>query len=432
MTTIGDPLDLPCGLMLPNRVAKAAMTEGLADPHGRPDHRLERLYRRWSEDGTGLLITGNVQIDADHLERAGNVVLDREPDAAMQAALERWAEASKSGGARIVMQLSHAGRQTMRPINPTPNAPSAVPMKKLPFFDFGQPRAMDADEIEAVAERFVVAARAAAEAGFDGVQVHAAHGYLLSSFLSPLTNRREDGFGGSLENRASLLLDVVRRVRAATDHGFALSVKLNSADFQRGGFDAEDSERVARWLDEAGVDLIEISGGNYEQAAMMGDDGSEQSAARRRTAEREAYFLDSAPRIAAALSRAKLMVTGGFRSRAGMDAALADGAVDVIGIARPLIADPEASRALLDGGETMARVEDELRLGPGPFGPRSRFAALKALNAVTTQAWYYEQLERLGNGEEVDPRRRLVPAAAAYMKRDKAKLAAFREARASS
>lgn len=434
---LADALQLPCGLVLPNRIAKAAMTEGLADQQGRPTAKLERLYRTWSHGGTGLLITGNIQIDADHLERAGNVVIDGAPDEALSNTLEGFASAAKSGGSAVIAQLSHGGRQTPAPINPAPRAPSAVPLGAMPFIAFGQPQAMTADDIAQVESKFVLAAKACQAAGFDGVQVHAAHGYLLSSFLSPLLNLRTDAWGGNLENRAKLLLDIVRRIRAecpsTPDAPFAISVKLNSADFQRGGFAVEDSEQVASWLDAAGMDLLEISGGTYEQTAMMGNKGDDadldKSGARGRTAAREAYFLEFAPRIQASLETAKLMVTGGFRSREGMEQALAEDGIDLVGLARPLIVDPAVSKHLLAGSAATRRIENELRVGPGPLSPQSRFSAIKALNASATQAWYYEQLERLGSGEKIDEKGRILAAAIAFKKRDAAKLTAIKATR---
>src|SRR5271165_825617 len=248
MTELLDPLTLPSGLTLPNRLAKAALTEGLAGS-GRPNRDLQTLYRRWASTGVGLFITGNVQNDRHHIERPGNVIIDRRPDAAMHAALKDWAEAAKSSGGKIVMQISHAGRQTPARVNKRPKAPSAVPLR-LPGRQFGEPVELSAEEIGEIPGRFVLAAEAAREAGFDGVQLHAAHGYLLSEFLSPLANRREDQWGGSLENRARLLLDSVRAVRAALGKDFTLSVKLNSSDFQKGGFLFEESLTVAGWMKE--------------------------------------------------------------------------------------------------------------------------------------------------------------------------------------
>jgi 2,4-dienoyl-CoA reductase-like NADH-dependent reductase (Old Yellow Enzyme family) len=418
---IATPLTLPNGQVLPNRLAKAAMTEGLADGTGRPTEALCRLYERWSRGGVGLLLTGNVQIDRHHLERAGNVVIDRAPDPLMRERLAAFARAAKVGGSKVWMQVSHAGRQTPKPINPRPKAPSAVPMRKMPLLEFGEPVAMTEGDVRDTIARFVTGARAAEEAGFDGVQIHSAHGYLLSSFLSPIANRRTDGWGGSLESRARLLIGVVEGVKAAVGPAFTVAVKLNSADFQRGGFGIDDSVQVAGWLDAAGMDCLEISGGTYEAAKMMGDRDKPKGAAQTATAAREAYFVEFAPTIRKAIDRAVLMVTGGFRTAAAMDKALADDGVDLIGLGRPVLAEPDGPKALLSGRASLRRVEDELRIGPGALSPQSRLAFMKTLNASATQAWYYEQMDRLGAGLDVDRSQRILKAAQAYMKRDKAK-----------
>jgi len=398
---LDQPVALPCGFVLPNRLAKAAMTEGLAVA-GVPGEALERLYRTWAASGIGLQITGNVQIDAHHLERPGNVVIDRPPDSATLVRLARWADAAKSGGGRVLMQLSHAGRQTPIRVNPRPKAPSAVPLA-LPGKQFGLPEALTDAEIEALILRFAAAARAAEQAGFDGVQIHAAHGYLLSQFLSPRANRRDDRWGGPLANRARLLRRAVTAVRDGVGPGFAVAVKLNSADFQKGGFAFEESLRVAEWLAEDGVDLLELSGGSYEQPRMMALAGLEpaeepQTAS---TSAREAYFLDFATAMLAARTP-PLMVTGGFRSAAAMADALAAG-VALVGLARPLCTAPHGPAALLAGTATaLPRAEDRLRLGPGPFGPASPFPLLRTLNGFATQSWYYQQIRRMGAGKAPD------------------------------
>lgn len=419
MTRLIDPFSLPCGALLPNRLAKAAMTEGLAE-RGRPGAALERLYARWAASGVGLQITGNVQIDADHLERPGNVVLDRVPDVDMAARLARWAAAAKSGGGQVWMQLNHAGRQTPVRVNPRPKAPSAVPVA-LPGKQFGTPVPLEEAEIEALIGRFAEAARAAEASGFNGVQVHAAHGYLLSQFLSPRANRRSDRWGGPLENRARMLLESVRAVRGAVAPGFAVSVKLNSADFQKDGFAFEDCLQVAEWLADESIDLLEVSGGSYEQPRMMAMDGLEapDQPKAASTRAREAYFLD----FAKALLRAKtppLMVTGGFRSGAAMAEALGDG-VALIGLGRPMCADPLAPRALLAGhAAPLPRAEDRLRLGPGPFGPASPVKILRAVNGFATQAWYYQQIRRMGAGLDPDPNLSVFRAFLAEQRDDKA------------
>ena len=412
MTDITSPLTLPCDLTIPNRLAKAAMTEQLAGPDHAPSERHRTLYRRWAEGGIGLQITGNVQVDRHHLEHPQNVVLDAEPDEAQAAALKAWADAAKTSGAKLIMQLSHAGRQTPKAVNPTPQAPSAIPVD-LPGGQFGTPRAMTGGEIEAVIARFATAARAACASGFDGVQVHAAHGYLLSSFLNPRANQRTDEWGGSLENRARLLLRTVEAVREAVPSSFAVSVKLNSADFQKGGLTEEDSARVAGWLAERGVDLLEVSGGSYEQPAMMDMEGLEarhEAAKAESTKRREAYFL----RFAEAL-RAKttlpLMVTGGFRTRAGMNEALLSGATDLVGLARPLCVEPDLPRRLLAGeAEGVPSYEKRLALGPGPLGPASKIPLVRALNGFGVMAFFYENIRRMADGEEPKESMTLLPA----------------------
>lgn len=393
-------LTLPCGQVLPNRVAKAAMTEGLSDAGMNATPALETLYARWSRGGAGLLLTGNVQIDRWDLERPGNVVID---GAADREALARWARAGQVGGSRIWMQISHAGRQAPLYCTPRPVAPSAVGLKLLGAYR--RPQALTRTAIARVVERFVDAATVARDAGFDGVQIHAAHGYLLSEFLSPVVNRREDDYGGSLENRARLLLEVVRAVRAAVGSGFAVAVKLNSADFQKGGFTNADCLRVVRWLNDCNIDLLEISGGSYEQPRLLGHEGDADKAEdtrRESTRRREAYFLEYAALIREQ-TRMPLMVTGGFRSRAAMIEALASGDTDVIGLGRPLCVDPGFATRLFEG--TTDKAEDpgaSLTYGAGLFGPRSRIAALRFINIFSQMGWYYMQLMRIGRGLEPD------------------------------
>lgn len=389
-------LTLPCGAVLPNRLAKAAMTEGLADIHGRPTEDLERLYGLWSDGGAGLLLTGNIQVDADHLERPGNVILDREPDERMAGALRSWTAAGTRAGNHLWAQISHAGRQTPKAINPTPSAPSSVAVG-LPGGQFGEPVPLTEPQIETIIDRFAVAAAAVQKAGFTGVQVHAAHGYLFSQFLSPRTNLREDHFGGSLENRASPLLKAVARVREAVGTAFPVAVKLNSADFQKGGFAFEDSLQVATWLEDAGVDLIEISGGNYEQPKLLGLQGLEREESQpvaESTLVREAYFVDFALAMQEHVS-IPLMVTGGFRKRAGMEEAIAKGAADVIGLARPLCVDTDAPRQLLEGADELVRYEDLLSLLPGWLSFLKKIPAVRAASGFSLQYWYYVQLMEL-------------------------------------
>jgi 2,4-dienoyl-CoA reductase-like NADH-dependent reductase (Old Yellow Enzyme family) len=398
------PLTLPCGVTIKNRLAKGAMTEGLATAQGVATPELERLYGLWSSGGAGMLLTGNVQIDRDHLERPGNVIIDREPDEAALAPLRKFAAAGTANGTHLWMQISHAGRQTQSKVNPHPKAPSAVKLA-LPGGQFGMPVALTEAEILDLIARFAMAARVAKDTGFTGVQIHAAHGYLLSSFLSPRSNVRDDQWGGSLENRARVLMEVVKATRAAVGSSFPISVKLNSADFQKGGFAFEDSLTVAKWLEAAGVDLIEISGGSYEQPAMMDMEGLEPKDDQKvaaSTAAREAYFVDFAKAMKAEL-KVPLMVTGGFRSRAAMEHALESGSADLIGLGRPLCADPLGPSHILAGEKSLKRHEDELALFPSWLGWLKSIKMGKAIDGFAIQYWYYAQLYALGQKGRADP-----------------------------
>jgi 2,4-dienoyl-CoA reductase-like NADH-dependent reductase (Old Yellow Enzyme family) len=380
MTSLSDPLDLPCGARLPNRIAKAAMSEQLAGRDGAPTDGLARLYERWAAGGVGLLISGNVMLDPRRRGEAGNVVIedDRHADA-----LRRWASAATSHGAQFWMQINHPGRQAPRNMDPHPVAPSAVPMK-IGGGAFAKPRALEPAEIEDIIARFTRTAAVAKQSGFTGVQIHAAHGYLISQFLSPLTNLRDDAWGGDAARRRRFLLEIVKAVRAAVGPELAVSVKLNSADFQRGGFDEDESMQVVRALDEAKLDLLEVSGGTYERAEMF-DNGGRAS-----TQQREAFFLEYAEKVRA-IAKLPLMVTGGFRSRAGMDAALASGAVDVIGLARPLAVEPDLPNRLLADTSTRAL---SIRI----------HTPSKLLDSAIVGAWHQYQLQRMAHGEAPDPK----------------------------
>jgi 2,4-dienoyl-CoA reductase-like NADH-dependent reductase (Old Yellow Enzyme family) len=381
------------------------MTEGVADPLLRATPRHAALYRRWSEGGAGLLITGNVQIDRTDLERPGNVAIDpSEPRTLSGDALARlreWASAGTANGNHLWMQLSQAGWQSPRYVTKRPRAPSDVQLDLLG--NYARPVPLTEGEILDFIGRFAGAAVIAREAGFTGVQVHGAHGYLLSSFLSPVTNRRTDAWGGSLENRARFLLETVRAVRRAVGRDFPVALKLNSDDFRKGGFSNEECVEVVRWLNEESLDLLELSGGTYEQPRLLGVSGREDSAVplRPSTRRREAYFLEYTAAVRA-VARMPVMVTGGFRTRAGMEAALAEGECDVIGLGRPLCWQPDFVRRLLAREvEGIERMEDRLRFRErGWMSPTSRFTPIKVLNTFGAQAWYYCQIFRLADGRE--------------------------------
>jgi len=420
--TISSPLTLPCGATLKNRIAKGAMTEGLGDPFNRATSGHVRLYRRWAEGGAGMLLTGNVQVDRRYLERPGNVAIDGEQSNEAIAALREYAKAGTANDTHLWMQISHAGRQTPALVNKEPVGPSDKALE-MPGSQFGKPRALTGTEIEDVIRRFAHTATIARDTGFTGVQIHGAHGYLISEFLSPDVNTRTDEWGGSLENRARLLLETVRAVRRAVGDDFPVSVKLNSADFQRGGFSHEDAVRVAAWLDAEKLDLLEVSGGTYEQPRFVGLDDMtlhpEKSEVRREsTIAREAYFLEYAKDIRAAV-KMPLMVTGGFRTVEGMNAALASATMDVVGIARPMCVDPEIPSKLLSGAakETPA-YEKTIRLGPGLLGPHSRFNLMKAMNGWGQQGWFCLQILRMGEGKNPDPKMGVFSAFRNYAKNE--------------
>ena len=419
------PLTLPCGASLPNRLCKAAMTEGLADPLGQATPALTQLYGLWSDGGAGLLLSGNVQIDGGHLERPGNVIIDSEPGEEAMSALRRWAEAGTRGGNHFWAQISHAGRQCQKMVNPHPKAPSAVKLG-LPGGQFGEPVAMSEADIEAVIAGFARCARVLKNAGFTGVQLHAAHGYLLSQFLSPRSNQRKDQWGGSLENRARALLESVRAVRDTVGPSFPVGVKLNSADFQRGGFDFEESLQVAKWLEAESVDLLEISGGTYEQPRLLNVDGIEpveDQSVKASTKAREAYFVDFAQAMRKELTM-PLMVTGGLRRLDAMEDALASGSADVVGIGRPLCGMPKAMNELLAGTAELPRFENQLSLLPPWLKFLEGINLFKTVGTFATQYWYYEQISILGHTGEIDPQLSVFKATQRQMKSAKAWVAA--------
>ncbi|MGY4719092.1 NADH:flavin oxidoreductase/NADH oxidase family protein [Naumannella huperziae] len=375
------PLDLAGGATLPNRIAKAAMEENMAAPGQLPGRELVELYRRWSAGGAGLLITGNVMVHDAAMTGPAGVVLDaRSP----LEPFAQWAQAAKSGGSRVWMQLNHPGRQVRANLPGVAWAPSAVRVdvgrnSRL----FAEPVAMTAAQIAETVERFVISAVRAQEAGFDGVEIHAAHGYLLSQFLSPLTNRRTDEWGGTLINRARLLTDIARKIRAAVRPDFAVAVKLNSADFQRGGFDADDARAVIDLLAPLGVDLVELSGGSYESPAMTGNSADQ------RTTAREAYFLELAARLAAT-SPLPLMLTGGIVRLPVAERVLADG-IAVVGIGSALAVDPDLPRR-------WARAERQAAVELAPVRIKD-----KPLASAAGMARIRYQLRRVGAGRGTRP-----------------------------
>ncbi|NYH11591.1 NADH:flavin oxidoreductase/NADH oxidase family protein [Pseudomonas moraviensis] len=373
-------LNLPNGQTVGNRIAKAAMEENLADRDQEPSRELFRLYQAWADGGAGLLLTGNVMIDRRAMTGPGGVVLEDERH------LERfrqWAKIARSGGAQVWVQLNHPGRQTFANMGQQALAPSAVALEMGSFSKlFAEPKPMTEDDIEEVIQRFAKSAALAEKAGFTGVQIHAAHGYLLSQFLSPLTNRRTDRWGGSLENRARLLLSVIEAIRQAVSPQFCVAVKLNSADFQRGGFDTDDARQVIEWLNEQPIDLLELSGGSYEAPAMQGEarDG--------RTLAREAFFLEMATELAS-VARMPVMVTGGIRRLPVVEQVL-DSGIAMAGIATALAIEPSLVKHWREGRNSEPQL------------PPIRWKR-KPLAALANMAVVRFQMARLSRGRQPKP-----------------------------
>lgn len=385
-SVLAQPFTLPNGAVIRNRLMKSAMSEALATRAGHATPELARLYGAWADGGVGLCITGNVMIDRRALGEPGNVVIE---DDSQMAALQAWAQAATREGTHCWVQLNHPGKQAPKGLNKENVAPSAVPFRPEMQAFFPVPRELTDAEILELIARFGRAAGIVQRAGFTGVQIHGAHGYLVSQFLSPHHNRRTDAWGGSPEKRRRFVLAVLEAMRAEVGPNFPIGIKLNSADFQRGGFTEDESLDTIRALAEAGIDLIEISGGTYEAPAMT---GVRAQPLKDSTRQREAYFLAFAEQARQAV-RVPLVVTGGFRSLEGMAAAISSGAVDLVGLARALALEPDLPKRLLAGQAPRQQVRP-IRTGI-PMVDRM------GLMEVT---WYTGQLKRIGRGEAPRPR----------------------------
>ncbi|NVZ21408.1 NADH:flavin oxidoreductase/NADH oxidase family protein [Pseudomonas costantinii] len=375
-----EPLQLPNGQVLTNRIAKAAMEENMADVRQAPSRGLKRLYKAWADGEPGLLLTGNVMIDRRAMTGPGGVALEDEQHL---DSFREWADIARAKGVHFWVQLNHPGRQTMANLGQQALAPSAVALDLGGFSKmFAKPKAMTEGDIQSVITRFATSARLAEKAGFTGVQIHAAHGYLLSQFLSPLSNKRTDRWGGALENRARLLLEVIKAVRASVSPSFCVAVKLNSADFQRGGFDAADARAVVELLNSLPIDLLELSGGSYEAPAMQGEarDG--------RTLAREAYFLEMASELAA-IAKMPVMVTGGIRRLPVVQQVL-DSGIAMAGIATALTLEPQLIKHWREGRDLSPQLQ--------PIRWKR-----KPLASLATMAVVHYQLRRLSQGRQPNP-----------------------------
>ncbi len=382
---LSQPLRLPNGQIIRNRLAKSSMSEALGTYGNHATSKLVELYRRWASSGIGLMLTGNVMIDRRALGEPGNVVIEDESDMPI---LQQWARAATDQGAALWVQLNHPGKQSPKGLNAINLSPSAIPFRADMSAFFETPREATIAEIHDIIQRFGRSAAICKKAGFSGVQIHGAHGYLISQFLSPHHNHRTDEWGGNPEKRRRFLMAVYAEIRHQVGADFPIGIKLNSADFQRGGFTEEESIATIEALVDAGIDLIEVSGGTYEAPAMS---GAFQEPKKATSVAREAYFLEFAEKVRAKV-KVPLMVTGGFRTAAGMNAALRSDAIDLVGLARLLAIDPDAPAALLQGRDSPHQVR-AIKTG---IKPVDRMGIMEVL-------WYTLQLERIAKGGNPKP-----------------------------
>ncbi|WP_042349880.1 NADH:flavin oxidoreductase/NADH oxidase family protein [Bacillus massiliigorillae] len=383
-STLGNPLKLSDKVTIKNRFHKSAMSETLGTKQNNPTPLLVTLYEAWAKGGAGLLVTGNVMIDRKALGEPGNVVIEDERDLDM---LKKWAQAGTQNETQLWLQLNHPGKQSPKSVSKTPVAPSAIPLSGHVSNIFNKPRALTVEEIKDLIKRFGNAARIAKKAGFTGVQIHGAHGYLVSQFLSPHHNQRNDEWGGSLNNRMRFLLETYHEIRRQVGEEFPIGLKLNSADFQRGGFTEEESMQVLKKMSEVGIDLIEISGGNYENPVMM------ESSSNNRTKTREAYFLEYAEKARKIIS-VPLVVTGGFRSEEGMTNAIKSNAVDMVGIGKPFVLMPDLPNRIFAGTYQTMEIK--------PIRTDVKWLDAR-VGSMLDLGWYEQQLVRIGKGKNPKP-----------------------------
>jgi 2,4-dienoyl-CoA reductase-like NADH-dependent reductase (Old Yellow Enzyme family) len=373
-------LKLPCGVTIKNRIAKAALSENMAFKSHCPGKEFETLYSLWANGGAGLVITGNVMIDSSALGEPYNVVIEKNHTCLEE--LKNWAQQGSKNNTHIWMQLNHPGKQSPKYLSEKPVAPSAIAYSSALKNMFNPPKELTEVEILNLIDRFAFAAKTAKRAGFTGVQIHAAHGYLVNQFLSPLHNQRSDKWGGSLNNRMNFVIGVYQKIRQEVGVDFPIGIKLNSADFQKGGFTEEESMEVVQKLASLGIDLFEISGGTYEAPKMM--ESQKQSSS---TKIREAFFLDYCEKIRQKI-QTPILLTGGFRTQAGINQALTSKATDMIGLGRTLALNPSFANQLLQNEKITSQVK--------PLS--SGFTSIDKLIPLEI-VWYTEQLHRMGKGK---------------------------------
>ncbi|MDA3897165.1 MAG: NADH:flavin oxidoreductase/NADH oxidase family protein [Desulfobacteraceae bacterium] len=379
---LNSPLPLPCGARIKNRLCKSAMSENLASVHHSPTNFLTNLYGKWADGGIGLCITGNIMIDSNALGEPRNVVVE---DESIMDELRSWAVSGTQNNTHLWAQLNHPGKQSPNTLSEQPVAPSAIAFSGGLQKFFNPPRELQESEIKDLIQRFANAAGILKKAGFTGVQIHGAHGYLVSQFLSSNHNQRTDDWGGSAENRMRFVLEIYRAIRKTVGEKFPVGVKLNSSDFMLGGFTEDESIAVATALTNEGIDLIEISGGTYERPAMTGRTGKQKVRAS------EAYFLSYAEKIRSQV-QTPLMITGGFRTSGGMADAVAGKHIDLVGLARSMAVDPELPNKVLSGEDYVSSVK--------PLTTGIKLLDKMALMEVT---WYEQQLAYIAKGKDPKP-----------------------------
>lgn len=357
---LGAPLELRCGVRFRNRLVKSAMSDSLGDGRGQPTPGQIELYRRWCDGGAALSIIGEVQTDPRYPERPGNLVLDGSHDGSLMGQL---AAVTQGSNAHLWPQLGHAGALAYGPVS-APMGPSALDLDGLRCGE------MPIDEIESLPKRFGAAARAARRVGFTGVEIHAAHGFLLGQFLSPLFNLRRDRYGGSIEARAQLLVEVIDRVRRETGQDFAIGVKINATDELEGGLTESDALVAVEMIDRCGVDVVDISGGTYFPGAPSSSDRPSKGP----------YYADFAVR-ARQVTSAALMLTGGVKTRS-QAIGLREKGVDLVGLARTMVLDPDLPNGWLRGGGDPT------------------FPAFASTPPGGVTAWYTMRLTAIANGRE--------------------------------
>ncbi|GIJ98862.1 hypothetical protein Aspvir_000983 [Aspergillus viridinutans] len=411
-SSLGDAVKLPRGLVFPNRLIKAALAEQMAGSENTPTPKLMEVYNQWGKGGWGAVLTGNVQVDVNHLgtpfdPAPPSEYIGKESNPALVQTWAKYAEASQQHGVPSIVQICHPGRQSLRNagkrgIFASTIAPSAIPMQTgeglldriISRLAFPAPREMTQQDIDTVTKQFVDTARLVADAGFSGIELHGAHGFLIDQFLNPKTNLRTDAYGGSAEKRAKFVLDILSQIRKVVPATFCIGIKFNSADHSSASF--EDTMAQIGLLVDAGIDFLEVSGGSYEDPQMMSTNSQPHPEKSQRTLAREAFFLEFARETRKRFPTLILMLTGGFRSRAGAEHALRENACDLIGFGRPAAVEPAFARRLLDESVSAEEAEMHLNKVKPPF--LLRWLSNKAVGAGLESSYYVGQIKRIGDG----------------------------------